>query len=100
MGAGMGRLSRVTVEMFGGGLVKVPWGLRDWLLADLEAVDGAESIVDAFRAVGATRPVVLDERERVWLAGFLDGLERRADLPKGLEPLRAGLHPWRETALE
>jgi hypothetical protein len=65
------RLDRVLVDV-AGELVEISWDERDALLARLRLLDGFESIVGAFEAVGASRPVELDDDERALLRVALE----------------------------
>jgi hypothetical protein len=89
--AGIERLERLEVEILEGEDVVVPWTLREWLLEQLEPIDRAHSICDAFIAVEATHPVALSKLDRAWLVGYLDGLETRGALPAALRPACDGL---------
>lgn len=42
------------------GTVEIPWDAREAILAELRGLESARGAVDAFEAVGASRPVELD----------------------------------------
>src|ERR1019366_2083479 len=81
------RLDRVQVDV-AGEIVEISWGERDTLLERITVVAGSETIVGKFEAVGASRPVELDDGERarlrtalrLWEAvaftGLSDGMAR------------------------
>ena len=54
------RLNRIVVET-GGGPVILLWSSRQELLAELRGVPGTETIVNAFEAVGASRPIAHED---------------------------------------
>jgi hypothetical protein len=93
--AGRERLNRVEIEVAEGRTVSVPWALRDWLVLKLHGIQGTQSIRDALTAVGASRPVVLMESDRIWLSGYLEGLDTAGMLPVELYGLRDALWPFR-----
>ena len=57
------RLDRVQVDV-AGEIVEISWDERDTLLERLERIAGCETIVETFEAVGASRPVQLDDEQR------------------------------------
>jgi hypothetical protein len=75
--------------------VTISWDARQALLERLRRVESLRSVVDAFEAVGVSRPVALSPEEkdalseaiRVW-AEEAGGY---ADLPEGIEQLRLAL---------
>jgi hypothetical protein len=78
------RLDRVQVDV-AGEIVDISWDERDTLLEKLETVAGCDTIVEKFDAVGASRPVHLDDDQRprlrvaleLWgVSGMPDGLAR------------------------
>jgi hypothetical protein len=84
-----GRLDRVQVDVVGE-LVEISWTERDTLLDQLQADDESDTIIDAFEAVGASRPVELDDDERTHLRVTLE-LWGVAVLPDGLARLLIAL---------
>ena len=89
-----GRRDDVTIALERGDDVTIPWASRDALLHRLVNVESAQGIVDAFTAVGATRPVELTEADKLILYGFLEGWSLMHALeksPAGLEELRLAL---------
>jgi hypothetical protein len=74
------RLDQVHVDV-AGDIVEIAWAERDWLLEKIRGVDGFETIVQKFDAVGASRPVDLDFDERARLRA---PLEFWGELPDGL----------------
>jgi hypothetical protein len=79
-----GRLDRVQVAV-SRGAVTIPWDSRDALLAQLQEVPELQSIVTAFRAVGASRPVELTQAEKANLLTVLDAWSGRGErLPAGI----------------
>jgi hypothetical protein len=85
-----GRLDRITVDV-AGALVEISWAERDELLFKLRFVAGCETIVEKFEAVGANRPVVLDDDERLRLRVALEVWKREVMPPGGFEDLLATL---------
>jgi hypothetical protein len=65
------RLDRVQVDV-AGEIVEISWGERDKLLGKLRVLDGCETIVQNFEAVGASRPVELDDDQRSRLRVMLE----------------------------
>jgi hypothetical protein len=83
------RLTRVHVEV-AENLVEITWDERDMLIAHLRAVAGHNSIIERFWAVGASKPVVLDNDERSRLRVMLE-LWGLTVLPDGLARLLLAL---------
>ncbi len=83
------RLDRVQIDA-AGEIVEIAWKERDTLLRRLRAVDGCEKVVKSFEAVGASRPVQLDDEERSRLRVPLE-LWGDSVLPGGLARLFAAL---------
>jgi hypothetical protein len=74
------------------------WAERDALLAQLARTAGAGPIVKAFETVGATRPVELDESQKLALLGAIWFWESRREsgrlqelMPYGVLLLRDAL---------
>ena len=75
--------------------VTFPWNSRQALLDRLRGDESLRSVVDAFEAVGVSRPVTLSGEER---AALRDAIRMWADesagygaLPEGIERLRLAL---------
>jgi hypothetical protein len=84
----VGRPSRVRIAT-AGGAIEISWGARSTLLDRLRGIDRATSIRAAFLAVGASKPVELDERQRRLLVEVIDDWATRAPrLPAGIWDLR------------
>lgn len=79
------------------GEVGLPWESRTALLDEIRRVEFAKAIVDAFEAVGTSRPVTLTEGQK---ADLIDCIESWASqtpggfegLPEGMYELRNALH--------
>jgi hypothetical protein len=84
------RLDRVRVDV-AGEIVEISWHERDMLLQELSFVAGSKTIREKFEAVGASRPVELDEMERPHLRAALEDWERDIVQPGGIERLHAAL---------
>jgi hypothetical protein len=76
------RLDSVKV-LAGDRLVEVAWADRQLLLGRLRSNTAAQSIVIAFEAVGATRPVELDDSAVEVLVAEVNQLSDLGDLPDG-----------------
>jgi hypothetical protein len=87
--AGMDRLDRVEVNV-AGEIVDITWDERDQLLGKLRVLEGSETIVLNFEAVGASRPVELTEEQRSQLRVILE-LWGVNVLPEGLADLLMAL---------
>jgi hypothetical protein len=57
------RLDRIQIELTNG-TVTIPWTSRDALLGEFRTIDSMESIRRKFRALGASRPLTLDQQEK------------------------------------
>ena len=79
------RLDRVQVNV-AGNAVEITWDERDTLLGKLRVLAGCEAIVQNFEAVGASRPVELDDEQRSRLRLTLE-LWGVSVLPDGLTHL-------------
>jgi hypothetical protein len=77
------------------GQVAISWAARDELLSRLDRLgEQAESTVDAFRAVGASRPVELELPEKELVSGAIDTWLYEVGggkLPPGIFELRDAL---------
>jgi hypothetical protein len=82
-------LDRVQVVVMGD-VVEIGWDERDALLARLRTVAGCERIVQRFEAVGASRPVELNDEQRSRLRVTLE-LWGVSVIPDGLERLLIAL---------
>jgi hypothetical protein len=71
MEAGWGRLDRVEIRL-NRRVVRISWASRTELLAQLRQLESARSIVQAFEAVGASRPVELDREQKATVYAVLD----------------------------
>jgi hypothetical protein len=69
--AGVPDLDRVSLDIGGRELFVMSWDDREKLLARLEPMAGAETIVKAIRDAGATRPALLRPVDQVALYGAL-----------------------------
>jgi hypothetical protein len=65
------RLNRVRVSTHDGEF-DLDWNEREELIATLSAVPGSESVIERFRAVGATRPVELTDEQKALVASTID----------------------------
>ena len=83
------RLDRVRVDV-SGEIVEISWDERDALLEKLETITGCDTIVEKFDAVGASRPVHLDDEQRSRLRVALE-LWGVSVLPDGLVRLLVAL---------
>src|SRR5437588_13031479 len=80
------RLDRVRIDV-AGTIVQITWDERDTLLGKLRVLTGCETIVQNFaEAVGASRPVELDDEQRSRLRLSLE-LWGVSVLPDGLTHL-------------
>jgi hypothetical protein len=78
--AGVGRLNRVLVAIKPG-VVQIPWESRDRLLDELRRHDSGRTVVAAFEAVGATRPVELDDGGKVLVVDTIRHMEVKPSSP-------------------
>jgi hypothetical protein len=83
------RLDRVQVDV-AGETVEITLDERDTLLEKLETIAGCDTIVEKFDAVGASRPVHLDDEQRSRLRVTLE-LWGVAVMPNGLARLLIAL---------
>ena len=83
------RLDSVQVDV-AGEIVEINWDERDALLEKLEGVAGCDTIVEKFDAVGASRPVHLDDEQRSRLRVALELWGVRV-MPDGLARLLIAL---------
>jgi hypothetical protein len=83
------RLDRVQIDV-AGRIVEISWGERDALIGKLRLITGFETIIDKFKAVGASRPVELDAGERADLRTVLELWGVRV-MPAGLARLLMAL---------
>ena len=72
-------------------IVEISWEERDRLLRKIATVAGYESIVAKFHAVGASRPVELNDGELARLRVPLEFWAQTRELPDGLARLLAAL---------
>ena len=75
-------------------VVVLPWSSRQALLRQMRRIDAARSAVDAFEAVGTSRPVMLDvDAKRVLVDSIRAWGEHvgAAGLPAGVWQLRNAL---------
>jgi hypothetical protein len=84
-----GRPDKVQVAV-AGEIVELTWSERETLLARLRLLDGFETIVNAFEAVGASGPVGLDVEQREGLRVLLELWGVRV-MPDGLSRLLVAL---------
>jgi hypothetical protein len=92
------RLDRVTVQLTGKRSHMLTWADRDALVRRLSLLRGGMPIADAFLAVGASRPVELEETERLALLGAITLWEQQhavgrdvPEIPAGVQALRRAL---------
>ena len=87
------RLDHVTITLWRGA-VEIPWDSRVQLVEEMSSIDGAEQVVRAFNAVGASAPVRLGQPEKELIVEVVDrwaadvGAE---ELPGGVWDLRNAL---------
>ena len=87
------RLDRVAIET-SRAPVELPWASRDKLLHEIRNLDGADAIRTAFEAVGASRPVPLNDDNKKLLIEAIDGWAKGVtvdELPAGIWQLRNAL---------
>ena len=84
------RLDRVQIAV-ADELVDITWEDRDALLRRLGYIAGSETIVNKLEAVGASRPVELDDEQRSRLRDALRFWDGAGALPDGLAPLLSAL---------
>jgi hypothetical protein len=88
------RLDRVRI-VCPHGIFAIPARSRDALLDEIQDLESATGIRDAFVTVGSSRPVTLDGADVAILSDVLEAWARKAGaqrLPPGLSELRNGLH--------
>ena len=83
------RLHRVQIDV-AGNIVAITWDERDKLLVKLRTVAGCEKVIQRFEAVGAGRPVDLNDEQRSRLRVTLE-LWGVSVLPDGLARLLIAL---------
>jgi len=84
------RLDRVQIDV-AGNIVEITWDERDALLEKLRGVAGSDAVIAKFEAVGASRPVELEDGERGHLRVALEFWEGVSVLPDGIACLLAAL---------
>jgi hypothetical protein len=88
------RLDTVAVA-YSRGVVEIPWDSRDQLLAEIRHLDSAQPTIAAFEAVGASRPVTLDNDQASLVIQAIDVWMRNVGgpdkLPGGIFALRNAL---------
>jgi hypothetical protein len=84
------RLDRVRIDV-AGDVVEITWHERDVLLHELAAAPGSKDIRVKFEAVGASRPVELNEGDRSRLRSALDDWGSDRLQPEGIGRLHAAL---------
>ncbi len=88
------RLDRVTIRV-GRDLIEIPWSSRDALLDEIRHLDSAKPVVAAFEAVGASRPVALEQDGMALLVQTIHVMSSNAGgmhrVPEGLADLRHAL---------
>jgi hypothetical protein len=72
-------------------IVEITWEEREGLLRKIATVAGYETVVAKFHAVGASRPVELNEGEMARLRVPLEFWAQTRGLPDGLARLLAAL---------
>jgi hypothetical protein len=89
------RLDRVEVLAGRGGSVTISWDAREQLLERLGDIQVNAHTVDAFRSVGASRPVPLELPDKqilsVTIEDWIAELGGYTRLPEGIYELRAAL---------
>jgi hypothetical protein len=87
------RLDRVAIAT-SRGTFELPWSSRDQLLHEIRSLGSAEPIRNAFRAVGASRPVPLSRADQLLLFDAIDAWAQSVtvdNLPVGVWQLRCAL---------
>jgi hypothetical protein len=87
---------RVRIAL-GRGIVELPWASRVALLDEIRNRESAKPIVDAFEAVGTSRPVTLTLEQKDQLVDLIESWDTQTErglkgLPEGLFELRNALH--------
>jgi hypothetical protein len=90
------RLDRVQIELASQpDPIVISWAAREELLARLDGLPAHARVIDAFRNVGATAPVQLDQEGKLLLSTAIDDwlieLRDRGPLPAGIWDLRTAL---------
>ncbi len=91
--AGAARLNRVSVAL-SRGEVELPWASRDLLLGEIKHLESARTTIDAFEAVGASRPVRLPLEGKGLLVEAINLWSQNVQvggLPEGVWDLRCAL---------
>ncbi len=91
-----GRLDRVQVRTTRG-VVEIPWSSRDALLHEIRYLVSAKPVVEAFAAVGASRPVELDVAGEALLVKAIHVMGNNAG---GLDRIPAGLFELRNALID
>ena len=94
-----GRLDRVTVQLTGKRTHVLTWADRDALVRRLSLLRGGSALLDAFLAAGASRPVELDEAERLALLGAIGLWEHQSALGRAVPRPPAGVIELRRALL-
>jgi hypothetical protein len=84
------RLDLVKVQL-NRELIEVPWSSREALLVRLRAAEETDAIVQAFEAVGTSRPVTFKPEHKPVLLGAVEAWLDEAgvpDVPAGILDLR------------
>jgi hypothetical protein len=84
------RLDRVRIDV-AGDIVEIARHERDILLQELAVSPGTKDIREKFEAVGASRPVELDDEQRSRLRAALDVWGSDVIQPSGIQRLHAAL---------
>jgi hypothetical protein len=89
-------IERVLVSLSRGD-AELPWASRTALLQHIRHLDSARPIVDAFEAVGVSRPVVLTLEQKGLLVELIEFWTNQTSggfngLPEGIFELRNELH--------
>ena len=91
-----GRLDRVTVQLSGKRTHVLKWEEREALLDRLYAVAGGGRIAKLFREVGASRPVELDDLERLALYGAISAWGVAHAAGRNVQPVPYGVLQLRQ----
>ena len=89
----LARLDQITITLWQG-VIEIPWTSREELLDEIGHLPGAETVVRAFNAVGASAPVRLGTPEKELVADAIDrwaGEIGEDELPPGIWALRCAL---------
>jgi hypothetical protein len=84
------RLERVQIDV-AGEIITISWSERDVLLEELAFAPDTKPIRIKFEAVGASRPVELDDEDQARLRTALDDWGSDRLQPEGLARLHAAL---------